>query len=80
MNLPRIRSRDRLAEQRREVGSDGWTCHVCGDYRPDELIAVVSSKRMVGGVEMTQNVRYCIDRPDCVRGALDVVRFVPEDA
>lgn len=65
----------KLIGQRREVGPDGWTCHVCGDYRPDALISVVSTRRMVGGVEVTQNVRYCIDREACVRGALDV-RFV----
>jgi hypothetical protein len=47
-----------------------WTCHVCGDERPDARISVFSkTARLHGGVEVTQNVRYCNDRPACVEGA-----------
>jgi hypothetical protein len=52
--------------QRREVGKNGWTCHACGDYRPDEFISTVSSRRVTEtGVPLTTNYRYCNDRPLC---------------
>jgi hypothetical protein len=69
MNIFRRRHR----EQRREVGRDGWTCHVCGDYRPDSAISVYSSTIMLAGnIPMQQNVRYCNDRPACQEGAKNV--------
>lgn len=54
-----------------------WTCHVCGDERPDELIAVYSSTWRardggLAGVEVKQNVRYCADRPACLEGARSI--------
>lgn len=59
----------RLALQRREVGPDGWTCHVCGDYRPDARIGVYSRLEVFCRVPVTENIRYCVDRPACVEGA-----------
>jgi hypothetical protein len=47
-----------------------WLCHVCGDERPDAVIAV--SHQPVAGMEELFpdlahfNVRYCTDRPVCV--------------
>ena len=53
-----------------------WTCHVCGAERPDERISVYSSNTTLpSGVTMTQNVRYCNDRPACIEGARDVSWF-----
>lgn len=51
-----------------------WKCHVCGSTRPDAQISVHKSdigveKGLPPGV-MTQNVRYCNDRPSCQQGAL----------
>ena len=48
-----------------------WTCHVCGDLRPDDKISVYSTEKPFGttGVMMKQNVRYCNDRPSCIEGA-----------
>lgn len=70
---PERERHERLERQRREVGSNGWTCHVCGDYRPDAAISVYSSTIMLGaGIPMQQNVRYCNDRPECVAGAPNV--------
>ena len=50
-----------------------WTCHVCGQTRPDFAISVY--KRDIGpehglpeGI-MFQNVRYCNDRPTCAAQA-----------
>ncbi len=50
-----------------------WTCHVCGDDRPDELIDVMTtSKVSPNGVVFEQNVRYCKDRIQCEAGAIAV--------
>ena len=50
-----------------------WTCHVCGDERPDERISVHKEKRHLrNGIRVTQNVRYCNDRSSCLHGAPDV--------
>lgn len=47
-----------------------WTCHVCGDERPDSAISVCSKTEKLGGViPMTVNVRYCNDRRACLIGA-----------
>lgn len=43
-----------------------WTCHVCGDERPDDKISV--AKHPLGIA--TVNVRYCKDRPECAAKAL----------
>lgn len=39
-----------------------WTCHVCGDERPDAKTSV--AKHQVGIVGV--NVRYCNDRAECM--------------
>jgi hypothetical protein len=56
---------------------DTWTCHVCGDERPDERISVYSTTVQIGAarIEATQNVRYCNDRPACIEGAKHVDFF-----
>lgn len=46
-----------------------WSCHVCGDERPDAVIGV--AHQPVPGMEgwfpaAHWNVRYCLDRPTCV--------------
>lgn len=69
MRLQLRKPEKRLARQRRAVGPNGWTCHVCGDYRPDAKISVHSSQqRLAGGVEVTTNARYCNDRQKCREG------------
>lgn len=68
-----IFERRRRRKQLREVGKDGWTCHVCGDYRPDNKISVYSTTKMLGGnIPIGQNVRYCNDRQACIDGAKNV--------
>lgn len=49
--------------------SDTWTCHICGDERPDAAISVQKNKSVVAGVEVDNNVRYCNDRPACFDAA-----------
>ena len=57
-----------------------WTCHICGEERPDERISVYSSmKALSSGIEMKQNVRYCNDRAECIEGA-KTRSFVKEEA
>lgn len=50
-----------------------WTCHICGDDRPDERISVhttdVSASHDLPPGTMKMNVRYCNDRPKCVAAA-----------
>lgn len=55
-----------------------WTCHVCGDERPDDKIGVHKRTKKMGPVEFQENVRYCNDRDSCVTGAMDV-HFVKEE-
>jgi hypothetical protein len=54
-----------------------WTCHVCGELRPDDKIGVYSRVSTRFGVELTENVRYCNDKPDCFEKA-KAVTFLPE--
>lgn len=59
-----------------------WTCLVCGDDRPDRLISVHTTEIAypIPGrpdYSITQNVRFCNDRPACVAGA-PAVTFFPE--
>jgi hypothetical protein len=46
-----------------------WTCHVCGEERPDEFISVYTTTKYLNGVEFKHNVRYCNDKQSCVEGA-----------
>jgi hypothetical protein len=48
-----------------------WTCHACGQERPDHLIQVYSNSApmMDGRTELTVNVRYCADSPSCQHAA-----------
>lgn len=50
-----------------------WTCHVCGDERPDEKISVQKNDRSaeygLPAGSMVENVRYCNDRASCREGA-----------
>jgi len=46
-----------------------WTCHVCGEERPDDKISVHSVTKTTRMIEIKQNVRYCNDRVDCIEGA-----------
>lgn len=51
-----------------------WTCHVCGEERPDDKISVFKSTVEMKGVRIpiTQNVRYCNDRQSCIEGAPNI--------
>ncbi len=57
-----------------------WTCHVCGDERPDAYIGVMSrwAYRLPNRMSLVlpqnriyfkQNVRYCRDRGECMAEA-----------
>lgn len=48
---------------------DTWSCHICGDTRPDAKIAVMSYP-LKGFVGASCNVRYCRDRKECYDGAV----------
>ena len=48
-----------------------WTCHICKEERPDRFISVWAHQRTLGDsdVVITENVRFCNDRPACLEGA-----------
>lgn len=47
-----------------------WTCHVCGDRRPDAKISVhKKQKELAPGIPVDTNIRYCNDRATCIQGA-----------
>jgi hypothetical protein len=58
-----------------------WTCHCCGDTRPDDKISVHTTTKIVGGIPIRQNVRYCNDRGVCWERAqsLDFTPTLKED-
>ena len=60
-----------------------WTCHVCGDERPDEFIAVktfdLSQQFGLPPNHARENVRHCTDRPQCVAGAEGARRWATND-
>jgi hypothetical protein len=52
---------------------DSWTCHVCGDLRPDVFISVRRHDKseeygMTPGTFM-ENIRYCNDKESCIEGS-----------
>ena len=45
-----------------------WTCHICGQERPDAQISVHTRVHPIegcGGTTMRENIRYCNDNADC---------------
>lgn len=58
---------------------ESWTCHVCRRERPDSRISVHSTKRVVNGIEIQENVRYCNDRPACAEGAKEITWLKESD-
>lgn len=52
-----------------------WTCHACGERRPDLFISVAHRKVDLTKGALRQvvqiNARYCNDRPECLRKVPD---------
>jgi len=50
-----------------------WTCHVCGEERPDAMISVYTTDRSqeynLAAGTYKQNVRYCNDKEFCIEEA-----------
>ena len=47
-----------------------WKCHLCHRKRPDSKISVLTKPLRIGGkVVGTQNIRYCNDNDECIKGA-----------
>jgi len=47
-----------------------WSCHICGDERPDRFIGVFSTD-ISADISLPlgtarQNIRHCLDRQECV--------------
>lgn len=44
-----------------------WKCHICGEIKPDNKIAVLSAPLIIDGqVVGEQNIRYCDDNTECI--------------
>lgn len=56
------------------IAGQSWSCHICGDSRPDANISVrvhdVSADSGLPYGTFKNNVRYCNDRPRCVEESL----------
>lgn len=49
-----------------------WTCHICGNERPDAQISVETKPLIINGQAVgQQNIRYCNDNAECVAAAAD---------
>jgi len=48
-----------------------WTCHICGQERPDSKISVEKHRVRMPGTNMRveENVRYCNDKAECANAA-----------
>lgn len=49
-----------------------WSCHVCGEIRPDNKISVHKTFAGEPDTPFQINTRYCNDRDKCKNGAADV--------
>ncbi len=55
-----------------------WTCHICGELRPDDKISVLTKPLIINGQAAgEQNIRYCNDKADCAAGAQDFEHIKP---
>lgn len=56
-----------------------WTCHICNENRPDSKISVltktVEALSSSAGGTVTENIRYCNDRPECFEAAKTFSHF-----
>ena len=56
-----------------DINGITWTCHVCGEERPDACISVrstdMSNEYGLPIGTMMQNVRYCNDNKECIEGS-----------
>lgn len=59
-----------------------WRCHICGEMRPDRFIRVfktdISAEHGMPPGTITQNVRYCEDKAECVIKAQTHRLFKPK--
>lgn len=47
-----------------------WVCHICRKERKDSAISVLTKPLVINGEIMgMQNIRYCNDSENCVKGA-----------
>lgn len=57
-----------------------WECEVCGDERPDDLIAVAKASLMTRNSSVIgRNMKYCMDRKACRDGAMKHVNEFVHD-
>lgn len=56
-----------------------WTCHICGEERPDDKISVKTKPLIKNGHQLgEQNIRYCNDKEKCIKD-VETFTFFKED-
>ncbi len=60
--------------------AETWKCHICGAERPDDKISVRSKIVTMKGIDITENIRYCNDKPGCIEESKTFSLFEPEEA
>ncbi len=61
------------------VKAPTWRCHICGDERPEGLVAVRVKSTLLGGHLASEHIRFCIDRLSCVEGSKTFTFFSGKD-
>ena len=63
---------------------DNWTCHVCGENRPERFVSVHkrdnSEKYSMSPGTFVENIRYCNDKHKCIKGSRTHSNFTKESA
>lgn len=63
---------EKPGEERGKVGRLTWSCHICKEVRPDDKISVITKPLVIDGrIVGDQNIRYCNDKPECIKQAQD---------
>ena len=56
-----------------------WTCHICGEERPDDKIGVINRQIIIiPDVIGHENIRFCKDKESCREGALTFSHLNPK--
>lgn len=76
--LQRILTRSKEEKARKPTWN--WTCHICGEERPNNNISVlIKPYDLDHKFVAQQHIRYCNDRPECIKGA-QTFSFLKEEA
>lgn len=68
---PEAASLERLQyDANKKLHPNGWSCHFCGRWRPDEMISTTSADVDYGLFAVHHSRRYCNDKEECRDAAI----------